>query len=124
MNQRHLNQVHAALATIPGLARFDPADFSVTRLGGLTNLVFRIDTPDGAFVLRLPGKGTEDYIDREVELHNAIAAARAGVSAEVIYARPGSGLMLTRCIENITTMTPDAFGSAARVFARPFFQRF
>ncbi|MDP9138907.1 MAG: LPS biosynthesis choline kinase, partial [Pseudomonadota bacterium] len=30
----------------------------VTRLGGLTNLVFRA----GEYCLRIPGKGTEEYI--------------------------------------------------------------
>jgi len=76
-------------------------------------------------VLRLPGKGTEAYIDRAVELQNAKVAAQARVSAEVIFARADTGVMLTRCIENIVTMTPEAFatrpGAAGR--AGETFQR-
>jgi thiamine kinase-like enzyme len=86
-----------------------PGAYTVTRLGGLTNLVFRIGVDGGAYVLRLPGKGTEAYINREVELHNANAAARAGVSPDVVYGNAASGLMLTRCIEDIITMTPQYF---------------
>jgi thiamine kinase-like enzyme len=90
----------------------------VTRLGGLTNLVFRIELERGSYVLRLPGAGTEEYIDRRVELHNASVAAEAGVSAELVRARAETGLMLTRCIENIVTMTPDGFASRAGSPAR------
>jgi thiamine kinase-like enzyme len=99
MSDDHLQQVHAALVSVPGFETLDAGGYAVTRLGGLTNLVFRIGVDHGAYVLRLPGKGTEEYIDREVELHNAIVAADAGVSAELIFARAETGLMLTRCIE-------------------------
>ena len=102
-------QVHDALISIPGLDALDPDAYTVTRLGGLTNLVFRIGVAGGAYVLRLPGKGTEAYINREVELHNANVAAEAGVSPEVIYAKAEDGLMLTHCIEDIITMTPEYF---------------
>ena len=81
-----------------------------TRLGGLTNHVYRIETEDGAFVLRLPGEGTEAYIDRQVEATNAQAAARAGVSPELIKVDPIAGLMLTRFAEG-RTMSPDLFKS-------------
>ena len=91
------------------------------RLGGLTNRVYRV----GAHVLRLPGRGTEAYIDRANEAVAARAAADAGVSPEVLHADPATGLMVTRFIEGTAPMTPDAFrarpGSPARagaVFAR------
>jgi thiamine kinase-like enzyme len=111
MTDNHLAQLQAALASIPGIAALEPGAYQVTRLGGLTNLVFRIGMDGGPYVLRLPGKGTEDYIDRAVEAHNAIVAAEAGVSAEVIHADAATGVMLTRCIEGIVTMTPETFAS-------------
>jgi len=58
--------------------------------------------------VRIPGEGTEDYIDRAVELHNAQAAHRAGVSPEVLWANGESGVMISRCIEAVT-MTPPLF---------------
>ncbi len=113
MTDDHLPQVHAALASIPGLNALESDACAVTRLGGLTNLVFRVEGAGGPYVLRLSGKGTEDYIDRKVERHNAIVAARAGVSAEVIHADAETGLMLTRCLEGIVTMTPGLFANRA-----------
>ena len=98
------------LATIPALAGFagEPQ-----RLGGLTNRVFRL----GDLVLRLPGAGTEAYINRAHEAAAARLAADAGVSPAVIHADAETGLMVTAFIE-ATTMTPDAFrtrpGAAAR----------
>ncbi|MDK1025688.1 MAG: choline/ethanolamine kinase family protein [Gammaproteobacteria bacterium] len=117
MNQV-LQEVHQTLTAIPGFEGIAQDSYSTQRLGGMTNLVFRIDTGKDRYILRIPGKGTEEYIDRVVEIHNAKVAAGAGVSAEVIHADTKSGVMLTRCIDGIVTMTPDEFskrdGAAAR----------
>ena len=104
-------EVHQTLLVIPGFEGIAQSDFQTQRLGGLTNRVYRVDTGKDRYVLRIPGEGTEEYIDREVEIHNARVAARAGVSAEVIYADSGTGVMLTRCIDDIVTMTVDEFAS-------------
>lgn len=86
-----------------------PPDLGLTgapeRLGGLTNRVYRI----GGAVLRLPGAGTESYIDRANEAVAARAAADAGVSPQVLHADPGSGVMVTRFLDGMATMTPDGF---------------
>ncbi len=113
-----LPEVHRVLTGIPDFSGLAADSYTTQRLGGLTNMVFKIDMGKDRYVLRIPGKGTEQYIDRSVEIHNARIAARAGVSAEVIYANTVSGVMLTRHIDDIVTMTPDEFsnrdGSAAR----------
>ncbi len=104
-----------------GIAELADYDGPLERLGGLTNIVFRA----GAYCLRIPGKGTEEYIDRDNEAGAARAAAEAGVSPEVIHADAQSGIMVTRFIEDTTTMTPGLFKSrsgsperAARAFHR------
>ncbi|MFO1069118.1 MAG: choline kinase family protein [Geminicoccaceae bacterium] len=113
----------AALAVLPALPGLDPATARIERLGGLTNLVFRVDGAGGSWVLRLPGKGTEAYIDRAVERHNATVAAMAGVSPAVVHFDPASGVMLTRHVAS-TTMNVERFrdlaavGRAARAFHR------
>ena len=113
-----LKLVHQILTTIPVVADLAVDAYTVTRLGGLTNLVFLIDTGNDRYVLRIPGKGTEEYINREVEIHNARIAAQAGVSADVIYADTQTGVMLTRHIDGIVTMTPDEFGRREGAAAR------
>ncbi len=100
-----------ALRRIPGYA--DRAEGACAeRLGGLTNLVWRVDLPDGPVVLRLPGAGTEAYIDREVEAHNSRVAAGVGVSPDVLWCDAASGVMLTRHVEGVT-MTPELFRARA-----------
>lgn len=101
--------VQQALRNVPHLSDVTLDDSQLVRLGGLTNVVHRVDLPDETLIVRIPGKGTEEYIDRSVELHNAEAAARAGVSAQVIWGDAESGIMISRCIENIVTMTPETF---------------
>lgn len=101
--------VQQALRNVPHLSQVVLDESQLVRLGGLTNVVHRVDLPDETLIVRIPGKGTEDYIDRSVELHNARAAARAGVSAELIWGDAESGIMISRCIDEIVTMTPESF---------------
>ena len=99
-----LDQVHQVLTRIPGFEKLQPDSYQVERLGGLTNLVFRIDSGADRYVLRIPGKGTEEYIDRKVEMHNARVAAYAGVSAEVLHADSDNGVLLMRHLDNTVTI--------------------
>ena len=105
--------IHAALKNVSKFSGLEMGHYQTTRLGGLTNLVYRVETPLDTVIVRIPGKGTHEYIDRAVELHNATAAAKAGISAEIIWADSASGIMISRCIENIETMTPALFASRA-----------
>ncbi|MEM5470207.1 choline/ethanolamine kinase family protein [Hoeflea sp. AS60] len=102
MSDETETQLRASLSAIPSLAGYSGP---VERLGGLTNLVFRVRDA----CVRLPGAGTEEYINRSHEAEAAKAAADAGVSPEVIYADPDTGVMATRFIDGAVTMTPDAF---------------
>jgi thiamine kinase-like enzyme len=106
----HSEKVLAALRSAPHFSKVTSAD-RITRLGGLTNMVHRVDLSDQSVIVRIPGENTEEYIDRAVEKHNAEAAARAGVSAEVLFGDAATGVMISRTIEGIETMTPDLFRS-------------
>ncbi|WP_435136112.1 phosphotransferase [Pseudopelagicola sp. nBUS_19] len=108
----HKKQVMDALRKAPEFQRLKTTK-SITRLGGLTNLVHRVDLDHRSVIVRIPGEGTEAYIDRTVEAHNAVAAARAGVSPQVVYTETDSGLMITETVPNIETMMPDLFKSRA-----------
>jgi len=105
------DNIASLIADIPPLAGWTgPAQ----RLGGLTNRVYRL----GDAILRVPGEGTADYIDRTAEAVAADAAAHAGVSPAVLYNDPASGLMVTRYVADTVTMTPDAFRSRSGAPAR------
>lgn len=103
------NAAVSALSNIEGFRGLDPSECRVARLGGLTNLVYRIEARGRSVVVRIPGKGTEAYIDRGVEIHNAVRAERAGVSPAVLWADADSGILVTDCVEGIETMTPALF---------------
>lgn len=119
MSDEYVPTILKALSHTTEYAGIPAEALTIVRQGGLTNLVFRVDA-DGQkpVVVRVPGAGTEDYIDREAELTNAEAAARAGVSPRILYGNPGEGLLVMDCVENIVTMTPENFakieGSPAR----------
>ncbi|MGX7876494.1 phosphotransferase [Mesorhizobium sp. ORM6] len=105
------DEARAKLAAIPVLAGYTGP---LERLGGLTNLVFKA----GDFCLRIPGNGTEEYINRANEAVAAREAAKAGVSPDVLHADAGTGVMVTRFIAGAETMSPEKFrersGSPAR----------
>lgn len=82
------------------------------RLGGMTNHNYRI----GEYVLRLPGPGTSEYIDRAAEEVAARSAADAGVNVPVVFFDAADGLMVTAYLDGTTTMTPEAFGDPAGGF--------
>ena len=84
---------------------------AITRLGGLTNRVFRIDLGRDRYALRIPGKGTEEYINRAHEERAARATAAAGISPEVLHFDAASGVMVTRYVDGAVTMTPANFRS-------------
>lgn len=102
-----VEKLAAYAARVPELAGAEFAD--ARRLGGLTNLNYFVAGADGRYVLRVPGDGTEEYIDRRLELIAARSAAAAGVNADVVFFDESDGLMVTRFIEGSTTMTPAGF---------------
>ena len=101
-------QVLDAIQRIPLLADIPIDAIDCERLGGLTNLVYRISTNENDYCLRIPGEGTESYIDRAVEKHNTKVAERAGVSPELYYFSD-DGLMLTRYLNDSDTMSGEKF---------------
>jgi thiamine kinase-like enzyme len=106
-----LQLAHDAIANIPVLAA---TGATPERLGGLTNLVFRV----GEYCLRIPGQGTEEYINRAHERVAAKKAADAGVSPEVIHFDGDTGIMATRFLEGAVTLSPGLFASRSGAPAR------
>ncbi len=129
-------EVKTVLARIPEMRDLRQDQVKVARLGGLTNRNYRLETPQGRFVLRIPGVGTSEYINRRNEAHAARVAAAAGVNAEVLFFDDSDGVMLCRFIDGAATMNGERFkdlGSVARAArslrrihdcGKPFLNRF
>ena len=101
MSPEEQNEIQQVIRAIPVLAGIME---SPQRLGGLTNRVYAL----GDFVLRIPGKGTEEYINRAHEVVMAKMAAAAGVGPAVILADSKSGIMVTQRVV-ATTLSPEKF---------------
>jgi thiamine kinase-like enzyme len=118
--------VYAALARVPFFGNVRGEDVEIERLGGaLTNHCYKLTTGEAAYVLRLAGEGTSDYIDRSAEEYNARIAAEAGVGAEVIFFDATDGMMVTRFVDGVSVNSREGFGldprapvRAARVLKR------
>jgi thiamine kinase-like enzyme len=125
-----------ALARIPSMRDLIVDEIQIDRLGGLTNRNYRLETKQGRFVLRIPGEGTSEYINRRNESHAARIAAAAEVNAEVLFFDDSDGVMLCRFIDGAATMNGQRFqdlGAVARAAVslrqvhecgQPFLSRF
>ncbi len=108
-DDRGVAQARQILSGLELFRRVGERELEVTRLGGLTNLVFRVDHGHQHYVLRAPGKGTEEYINRTHEARAAREAARVGVSPAVLHVDPASGVMVTRFVDDAVAMTGETF---------------
>lgn len=84
---------------------------TVTRLGGMTNVVYHVETDKDELCVRIPGVGTEAYINRRYEARAARESARVGVSAPVLFFNEVSGESVTAFIKGAVTMSPEEFAS-------------
>ncbi len=101
--------------TIRGLAALLPGMTGLPeRLGGLTNRVYHL----GDYCIRLPGKGTEAYIDRANEAVAAREAAEAGVSPDVLHVDVAAGVMVTAFLPDVVTLSPKGFATRPGVVER------
>jgi thiamine kinase-like enzyme len=109
MEDNQIEQAREALNKIQLFWHLDDNEIEIARLGGLTNLVFRVDHGGEQYVLRLPGKGTDEYINREHEAQAAREAAKAGVSPDVLHVDTKTGVMVTRLVDHAITMSLEKF---------------
>jgi thiamine kinase-like enzyme len=89
--------------------------WAVTKLAGLTNRSFLLRRGSESAVLRLPGPGTERYIDRRAELHNHAVAAELGIAPDIIL--PDPDCLVTRYIEGARGLMPESFRDKAVIDA-------
>ncbi|MFI4913819.1 MAG: phosphotransferase [Steroidobacterales bacterium] len=90
----------AALRRVPGLED-GRAPLSWRRFTcGTVNEVFRVDTPQGRFVLRLDGaRWRRPGVDRAREHALHSAAAAAGLAPALVHAAPEEGLLIMEYLE-------------------------
>ena len=106
-----MDAVYTALARAPFFRNVRQGAIKLDRLGGaLTNVAYKVTIGSSAYVLRLAGDGTSDYIDRRAEEYNARVAAEAGVNTEVIFFDATDGTMVTRFVDGVSMNAENGFG--------------
>ena len=91
-----MNQVIVTFEELTGLKGKE----ITTLKGGVTNSSYLIDTDDGKFIIRIPGKGTNEYINRIDEINNIRCMNDSGVLPEYVYTSRKSGILISKYIEN------------------------
>jgi thiamine kinase-like enzyme len=86
------------IARLPQFAGRALDGVRVEPLTSLTNRNYKVSIGGESYVLRIAREGTQHYIDRAAEGHNARLAASVGIAPELLHLDPSSGLMLTRFI--------------------------
>jgi thiamine kinase-like enzyme len=110
-----LEELLPYLDRVPELEGVDRSAIRAERLGGLTNRNYKIATPLGNFVLRIPGEGTGEYISRENESLAARITSEIGVNAPLAYFDIRDGVQLTRFLEGAETMSAERFKNLGSV---------
>jgi thiamine kinase-like enzyme len=94
----------AVLRAVPDLRG---ATTTTSLSGGITNRNYRVDTPHGAFVVRIGSAGAGALgIDRAHEHAASLAAMQAGVGADVIAYFPPLRAIVTRFLDG-RVLSPD-----------------
>ncbi len=78
----------------------------IERLGGRTNKNYSLNIDEQRYVTRLPGNGTEKFINRLNEKINSAVAYDLGLDSETIYFDEYTGLKVTKFIPEAETLNP------------------
>ena len=79
----------------------------ITFLGGLTNKNYKVTTENYTFVLRIPGNGTSDLINRKHEKKNCTFANKLGLDSDIVYFNSESGVKVSKYINNSQELSPS-----------------
>jgi thiamine kinase-like enzyme len=83
----------------------------IQRLGGLTNHNYLIDITGGQFVVRLPGEGTEQMINRVNEHISSRLANELDIDAALFYFDDKTGIKISKYVENALTLSEKTAGA-------------
>lgn len=110
-------------AEIVGKGRVDPDDLPLAPLAGMTNRNYLITVEGARYVVRIPGDGTEEYVDRKADEQASRLVEEVGVGVPLVHYDAAAGIQITRYIEGSRDMRApgvlddmDAVRRAGQVF--------
>lgn len=93
------------IRTVFDLDRSQSVDIRILEKG-MTNKSFLFSINNIKYILRAPGEGTDQLIDREQEQAVYAAIKGRGLCDEPVFIDPKSGYKITRFLENVRTCNP------------------
>lgn len=118
--EKDLQSVAELLHTVLGVKEYQ----SIERMGGLTNHTYHVTLNDGQeYVVRIPGEGTEELIDRKDEMVSTKLACDLDIDADLLFFGK-DGSKVTRYIKNAVTMSAETLheerhiGQIAQIFRK------
>lgn len=91
------------------------ADFSIDRVGGMSNFNYKVLFGDKSYVLRIPGNGADGMVERENEELNSMLAQKMGIHPTIEYFNRKTGIKLVDYIENAETLNPTSIQEASNL---------
>jgi thiamine kinase-like enzyme len=83
-----------------------PSDFVFQRIGGMSNINYKVSYLDKTYILRIPGNGADGMVERENEELNTMLAQQMGIHPSITYFNRTTGIKLVEYIENAETLNP------------------
>lgn len=88
---------------------------NIRRMGGLTNRTYCVEFQDGSrCMVRIPGEGTEELIDRSGERISTELACRIGIDSKLYYFGD-DGAKVSEFIPNAVTMSAETMREDRRI---------
>lgn len=111
----HMREI-SIVADVLGARLGDITDF-VAMEKGMTNHSYLFACKGDRYILRIPGEGTVNLINRvqEAEVYRAIAGT--GLCDDVVYLNPENGLKVTRFLDGVRTCDPFDDDDVAKCMA-------
>lgn len=115
------DQLHSdALDTIAQVFHTDTTaitDITVLKKG-MTNRSFLFSCQGGTYIMRIPGEGTDQLIDRKHEAAVYAAISGRGLCDDPVYIDPATGYKITRFLNGVRTCDADSEADLERCMAK------
>lgn len=95
--------------TFSNIMNIDNNDIlEITYAGGLTNTNYKVRTTQSTYILRIPGKCTEEMISRKNEKYNSKLGYLLNMNVDTLYFSDQSGIKITKYIDNAETLNGES----------------
>ncbi|MBQ3393145.1 MAG: NTP transferase domain-containing protein [Lachnospiraceae bacterium] len=100
-----------------GVSKEEIVDITVLKKG-MTNRSFLFTVRNEKYIMRIPGEGTDQLIDRRQEAAVYAAISGKGLCDDPVYINPENGYKITKFLDGVRTADPESETDLARCMKR------